>query len=495
MTPNQPASQTPAPPPSEPVSLNLLLADAGLPTLAEDVAITQIAYHTDQVQPGSLFCCLQGTILDGHEFARQAQAQGAAALLCETPLELGLPEVKVASARAVMPRLAAAFYGHPARYLSVVGVTGTNGKTSVVAMLGAIYRAAGQAAVTIGTLSQSALTTPEAPDLQCELAQARDSGSQAVVMEVSSHAIAQHRIDGIGFELCVFTNLSPEHLDYHETLEDYFQTKQSLFTAGHTHRAVVCTDDSFGQELYANLRNGLDASQCATADVKVMAATLDGTLVELDGLQIQLPVPGRLAVVNANIAAAVARKLDLPPEAIKQGLEALPTIPGRFEVVREQPVAVVVDYAHTPQALDLTLQSCRELAQEGSLHVVFGCGGERDPFKRFAMGKLAGELADFSYLTSDNPRGEDPAEIAADIAAGFETGRPGSQARYLVELDRRLAIEKALRTAHAGDLVLIAGKGHETSQQLGSDLLEFDDRLVAGELAEEIFAASSSGEG
>ena len=475
------------------VSLNFMLADAGLPRLAEDMAITAVAYHTDQVQPGSLFCCLPGMLVDGHEFARQAQAQGATALLCETPLGLGLPEIVVPSARIAMPQLAAAFYGHPSRYLSVVGVTGTNGKTSVVAMLGSIYRAAGQAAVTIGTLSQ-ALTTPEAPDLQRELAEALEAGSQAVALEVSSHAIAQHRIDGIGFELCAFTNLSPEHLDYHETLEDYFQTKQSLFTAGHTHQAVVCVDDSFGQELFANLRGGLDASSCATDEVNIVSETLTGSLIEIDGQSIQLPIPGRLAIVNANIAAAIARKLELDPAAIQRGLELVPTIPGRYEVVREQPVAVVVDYAHSPQALEVTLRNSRELAGEGaSLHVVFGCGGERDPFKRFAMGKIAGELADFSYLTSDNPRGEDPADIAADIAAGFETGRPGSQARYLVELDRRLAIEKALRTAHEGDLVLVAGKGHETSQQLGAEALEFDDRQVAGELADEIFATRAQG--
>ena len=475
------------------VSLNFMLADAGLPRLAEDVAITQVAYHTNQVQPGSLFCCLPGMLADGHEFAGQAQSQGAAALLCETPLGLGLPEIVVPSARVAMPQLAAAFYGHPSRYLSVVGVTGTNGKTSVVSMLGSIYRAAGQAAVTIGTLSQE-LTTPEAPDLQRELAAALEAGNQAVALEVSSHAIAQHRIDGIGFELCAFTNLSPEHLDYHETLEDYFQTKQSLFTAAHTHQAVVCVDDSFGQELFANLRGGLDAGSCSTAEVNIVSETLTGSLIEIDGQPIQLPIPGRLAIVNANIAAAIARKLELDSTAVRRGLELLPVIPGRFEVVREQPVAVVVDYAHSPQALEATLRSSRELAGEGaSLHVVFGCGGERDPFKRFAMGKIASELADFSYLTSDNPRGEDPADIAADIAAGFETGRPGGQAHYLVELDRRLAIEKALRTAHEGDLVLVAGKGHETSQQLGDDVLEFDDRQVAGELADEIFAVRSGG--
>jgi len=466
-------------------SLNSLLGDSGLPPVDQDVTISQIAYHSAQVKPGSLFCCLPGQRHDGHSFASQAVAAGAAAVLCERPLDLNVPEIKVASARAAMAQLAASFYGHPSRDIPVVAVTGTNGKTSVVAMLASIHRAAGRQVATLGTLS-GPLTTPEAPELQQQLAQFRCSQT-AVVMEVSSHAIAQHRIDGVSFKLCGFTNLSPEHLDYHSTMDNYFEAKRALFTAQFTRQAVICTDSSYGQKLYDSLPPEITASKCLLADAKVLSQTLAGSTVELAGLTIQLPIPGWFAIANANLACAMAIELGFTAASIKAGLEQLAPIPGRFEVVLAEPVTVVVDYAHTPQALEQALLACRLLVPAGRCHVVFGCGGDRDLSKRPAMGKIASQLADFSYLTNDNPRGESPAKIVNDILAGFEQSQSAGTAAVSVELDRRSAIQQALQAASFGDIVLIAGKGHESTQQIGDAKLPFDDRQTARDIAQGIF--------
>lgn len=496
------------------MSLNELLAGCDLEPVAEDVAISQIAYHSAQAKPGSLFCCLPGERHDGHSFASQAVASGSVAVLCERPLGLNVPEIQVASARAAMAQLASTFHGNPSKDIPVVAVTGTNGKTSVVKMLASIYRAAGRKVATLGTLS-GPLTTPEAPELQQKLAQFRCS-EDAVVMEVSSHAIAQHRIDGISFELCGFTNLSPEHLDYHSTMDRYFEAKKALFAEQFTHKAVICTDGHYGKKLYDSLPLGIRAAKCMLSDVRILAETLEGSTVEIAGLPIRLSIPGWFTIANANMAFAMAAELGFSSASIKAGLEQLSPIPGRFEVVWNEPVTVVVDYAHTSHALEKALLSCRQLTPAGKCHVVFGCGGERDASKRSAMGEAASRLADFIYLTNDNPRGEDPEKIISDILAGIERSQmdggvaassgsapqdsaplgsepqistpPNSDPPYLVELDRRSAIKKALEATNFGDIVLIAGKGHEDTQQIGETQMPFDDREVARELAEAIFS-------
>ncbi len=495
------------------VSLNGLLAECDLPPVTQNSVISQIVYHSDHVSTGSLFCCLPGKQHDGHDFATQAESKGAAAVLCERPLGLDIPQIQVPSARAAMAQLASAFYGHPSKAIPVIGITGTNGKTSVVSMLAEIYRAAGQNVETVGTLTGS-LTTPEAPELQSLLARACSTAS-AMVMEVSSHAIAQHRIDAIDFELCGFTNLSPEHLDYHQTMEEYFAVKKSLFSAEHTRQAVICIDDAYGQQLYDWLSSKLKAVRCATADVTVFTQTLAGSLMSIEGVPIQLPLAGWSAIANANIAFVIARELGFDSQTIKAGLEQMPPIAGRFEIVVKAPVAIVVDYAHTPQALEQALLSCRKLAPDKKCHVVFGCGGERDPSKRPEMGRLAGQLADFVYLTNDNPRQENPEQIISEIVSGIESLRatnsktdghtsagkncaapfsaaPFSVAPYFVELDRRLAIRQALEQADFGDVVLIAGKGHEQTQTIGASTVPFDDRTVARELAKAVFSTDLS---
>lgn len=505
------------------ITLRELLAGAGLAGAGaaeagargthgatDNVAISGLAYHSDRVQPGNLFFCLTGQTHDGHDFAGLAQSQGAAAVVCERSLDLGIPEIQVACSRKALAKVSAAFHGWPSKDITVVGVTGTNGKTGTVAMLAEIIRTAGQAVQTIGTLGNSnaggpdsaagdtpdpttSLTTPQSLDLQRQLHQAKQQ-NQAVVMEVSSHALVQHRIDSIEFDVCGFTNLSPEHLDYHQDMEHYFKAKQSLFTPEHTLRAAICVDDEYGQRLLDGLPQQIQATACSLRDVDIGDESLLGSQIGLLGQDIWLPVPSRFAVANANLAASLARQLGFDGQAIKSGLEQVAPIAGRFEVVCRQPVSVVVDYAHTPQALEQALVSCRRLAAGGKVRVVFGCGGERDISKRPEMGRIAAQLADYVCLTDDNPRGEDPKSIIAQIMSGIKGagGRPQRaelepQIEPQIEPDRRRAIGLTLKSASPGDLVLVAGKGHEQVHITSTGAEPFDDRQVARELAQEIF--------
>jgi UDP-N-acetylmuramoyl-L-alanyl-D-glutamate--2,6-diaminopimelate ligase len=445
------------------------------------VVPSAITHDSRAVERGALFCCLRGDRADGHDFAPAAVAAGATSLLVERHLGTGVAEVLVADSRVAMAPLAAAFFGNPSANLSVVGVTGTNGKTTVTYLLAAILDAAGRMdggppTGVIGTLSGSH-TTPEAPELQARLAAFRDEGRRAVAMEVSSHALAMHRVDATRFAVAVFTNLGRDHLDFHGTEERYFAAKARLFEPDLSAVGVVNIDDPHGRLLF----------DAATIPM-VPFGHADATEVEAEPRQarfrwrhheVRLPLGGSFNVLNAVAAATAASVLGLDTETIVGGLSGAPIVPGRFEPVEAgQGFAVIVDYAHTPDALAEALASARQVTA-GRVIVVFGCGGDRDAAKRPAMGATAAALADVAVVTSDNPRREDPAAIISAVLSGVPAG---ARTRPLVEPDRRAAIALALDTARPGDIVLVAGKGHETTQTIGDQVLPFDDRVVAREL-------------
>jgi UDP-N-acetylmuramoyl-L-alanyl-D-glutamate--2,6-diaminopimelate ligase len=438
-----------------------------------DVVVTGTAHDSRAVRPGDLFCCVPGARRDGHDLAPDAVAAGAVALLCERPLDLGVPEVRVPSVRAAMGPVAAEVAGHPSRDLTVLGVTGTNGKTTVVHLLAAVLEAAERPARVIGTLT-GARTTPEAPELQAALAEARAEGVEAVAMEVSSHALDLHRVDGTWFTVAGFTNLSPDHLDHHGTMEAYFTAKARLLTPSFTDRAVVCADDAHGRLLVDSAVVPTTPVGLADAEDLVLDAT--GSRFRWRGLDVALPLVGRFNVRNALVAAEMAVAAGIDPATVARGLGQAPPVPGRLEPVDVgQPFAVLVDYAHTPDGLEQVIAALQEVGR-GRLTVVFGCGGDRDPVKRPLMGAAAA-AADRVVLTSDNPRSEDPGAIIEAVLPGIP-----SSTDLLVEPDRRAAIAAALDGATAGDVVLVAGKGHETTQVVGDATLPFDDRAVAREL-------------
>jgi UDP-N-acetylmuramoyl-L-alanyl-D-glutamate--2,6-diaminopimelate ligase len=459
------------------VRLDRLLGDVEVLDLRGDptVEVSAVSYDSRAVRPGALFCCVRGERTDGHHHARAATSAGAVALLCDRALPLDVPQVVVPDVRTAMAHAAATFHGHPSRRLEVIGVTGTNGKTTTTHLLQAVLEADGRRTGLIGTLS-GARTTPEAPDLQAQLAQLRDEGHRAVAMEVSSHALAQHRADATWFAVAVFTNLSQDHLDYHHTMEAYFQAKARLFEAGRTATAVVNTDDPHGRIL-------LDAAVVPTRGYSMAdAVDLDvgprGSTFRWEGEPVQLRLGGVFNVSNGLAAAAAARELGVGAPAVAAGLSSVASVPGRFEIVEAgQPFTVVVDYAHTPAGLELLLSDGRRTAAPGArVIVVFGSGGDRDRDKRPLMGAVATRHADVAVLTSDNPRREDPGAIIAEVRSGAsDTGT------LRVEPDRRAAIRLAFAEARAGDVVLIAGKGHETTQVIGRRELPFDDRVVARE--------------
>jgi len=440
-------------------------------------AITSVTHDSRAVTPGALFCCLVGATADGHDHAAAAVAAGGAALLVERPLPLDVPQAVVADTRVALASVAAAFHNHPSRRLAVAGVTGTNGKTTVTYLLAAVLEAADRPSAVIGTIT-GARTTPEAPDLQARLAALAAEGVAAVAMEVSSHALVQRRVDALWFEAVAFTNLSQDHLEYHGTMEDYFAAKASLFDPARARVGVVNADDPWGRRLLDGA-TGLDLRPFSLGDVSSLAVGRDGSTFVLDGHPVRLRICGTFNVSNALAAAALARELGVGPADVAAGLGALAAVPGRFERVDGGgPVAVVVDYAHTPDGLEKVLRAARQLAGDGRVVVVFGAGGDRDHAKRPAMGEAAARLADVAVLTSDNPRSEDPLAIIAEVSAGVT--RPEA---LVVEPDRRAAIALALDTARPGDVVVVAGKGHETVQVFaGGHVVPFDDRAVAREL-------------
>ncbi|MGH9265122.1 MAG: UDP-N-acetylmuramoyl-L-alanyl-D-glutamate--2,6-diaminopimelate ligase [Acidimicrobiales bacterium] len=481
--------------------LSRLLGDVEVRSLRGDpeaAEIVAVAQNADSVVPGALFCCVPGTRADGHDFAPQAVAGGAVALLVQRFLDLDVPQVLVDDVRPAMARVAAALFDHPSRRMAVVGVTGTNGKTTTTHFLRAVLEADGRRAAVIGTLSGSTSrsggrsgpgTTPAAPELQSHLAELAGEGFEAVAMEVSSHALVQHRVDGVRFAVAVFTNLSQDHLDFHGTMEEYFEAKASLFDPARTEVAVVNADDPWGRLLLDEAR--LPTRHYSMAEAVELQLERTGSTFRWEGKPIRLRLPGTANVSNALAAAAAARELGVGPRAVAEGLSNLASVPGRNEAVeRGQPFSVLVDYAHTPDALEHALGDARRIAGSGRVLVVFGCGGDRDRAKRPLMGEVATRLADLAVLTSDNPRSEDPQAIIDDVRRGVQR-----QAALVVEPDRRAAIARALTEARPGDVVILAGKGHETTQTIGNQVVPFDDRAVAAELLGEMSAAGAGGAG
>ena len=479
----------------------LELFDASVDTSVEvrgdDGAVVRAVVHDSRhVVPGALFCCIPGAHTDGHDHAAAAVAAGAIACLVERWLDVDVPQVRVPSVRRALGPICARFQGEPSRAMRVLGVTGTNGKTTTTYLLERIAAAAGERPGIIGTtgarIDGTSLrvphTTPEATELQPLLARMRDAGVDTVAMEVSSHSLDQHRVDGTRFAVTCFTNLSQDHLDYHGTLDAYLAAKERLFTPAFTARAVVGIDDAYGRRLAERARAaGLDVSTFAVdgdADVSVSDVALDAhssTFTIVDGAnrhRVHTPLVGKFNVANALAAFATARAAGFDVDAILAALADPPLVPGRMEPVETgQSFLVFVDYAHTPDALASVLGATRPFVQPGGrLLVVFGCGGDRDRTKRPVMGSVAVESSDVAYLTSDNPRSEEPQAIVRDVLAGV-----GSSDAPVVELDRRQAIRRALRDARPGDVVVIAGKGHESGQTTNGVTVPFDDRVVARE--------------
>ncbi|MDE0654102.1 MAG: UDP-N-acetylmuramoyl-L-alanyl-D-glutamate--2,6-diaminopimelate ligase [bacterium] len=441
---------------------------------SEDPAISAVCEDSREVQPGALFCCVPGRSVDGHDFAEQAVAAGAAALVVERPLPVAVAQLVVPEARAAVGPLALAAAGSPQEHLELAGVTGTNGKTTVTHLLSSILEAADRHCVAIGTLS-GPLTTPRATELACRLGAARAAGARVAALEVSSHGLSQKRVEGLRFAAAAFTNLSAEHLDYHRDMEDYYRAKRTLFEDARSAVSVVCTDDHWGRRLAGEVAG--EVRRCSRADAEVLDSAADYSRIRWRRLEIVLPLGGAHNIANAVVAATVADSLGVGSAEIAEGLQRMPPLRGRFEVVTGSPAVVIVDFAHSPAALEQLLRAGRNLVPAQSrLTVVFGCGGERDEGKREAMGDIASRLADRVVITSDNPRGEDPARIARAIMAGLGAGTAE------VELDRRLAIAAALAGVSPGDVVIVAGKGHETQQIIGGRSLPFDDAAVVREL-------------
>jgi UDP-N-acetylmuramoyl-L-alanyl-D-glutamate--2,6-diaminopimelate ligase len=422
--------------------------------------IRELAYDAREVPRDSLFFCIPGASADGHDFAADAIRGGAVALVVERPLQVEVPQLVVPSVRAAMPRAAVELFGDPTAELPVAAITGTNGKTTTAYLLWSILSAAGRRPGLLTNVErrvgaevhEAGLNTPESIDLQRLFRAMLDGGNRSCVMEATSMASVMGRLDGTRFAVLVFTNLTQDHLDFHGTMEDYFEAKRRLFAQAE--RAVVNAGDPFGARLAAELP---DVQTFTPGDVLG---------------DVELALRGRFNVDNALAAAAAARVLGIPEGAIKAGLEAVNRVPGRFDPVDEgQPFSVVVDYAHTPGALETVLEAARELAR-GRVICVFGAGGDRDRTKRPLMGRVVSELADVAIVTSDNPRNEDPAAIATQVVDDLDLE---------IELDRRRAIERALALAEEGDVVVIAGKGHEQGQEIGGRKLPFDDGDVARE--------------
>ncbi len=450
-------------------------------------SITKVTQDSRNVVPGALFCCVVGGTTDGHDHGGEAVAKGAMALLCEHSMGLGVPELRVGNVREAMGNVAAAFHNFPSRSLQVVGVTGTNGKTTVTWWLKAIFEEAGYPCGLIGTLG-GPRTTPDATELQEQLALLRDEGKTAVAMEVSSHALALSRVEGVLFSMAVFTNLGRDHLDFHVSEEEYFKAKAKLFHPDRTKAAVVNADDPHGRLL-------LDAAQVTTRAYSLSDVTdLHVGLTSCDGVwhgrRLHVPTGGLFNVYNALGAATAALELGIDADVIVEGLAKSTPVPGRFQAVDEgQSFGVIVDYAHTPDGLDQVLQALRSVS-DGRVIVVFGCGGDRDQGKRVLMGEVAAKRADVVIVTSDNPRSEDPQSIIAAIVEGAKNASV-----LEVEQDRRAAIVRALNFAQPGDVVLVAGKGHETTQTTGDAIVPFADAVVVSEELRRLDGVDFAGRG
>ncbi len=471
-----------------------------------DRIVSGVAYDSRSVGDGVVFVAIRGEQVDGNQFVEQAVRNGAAAVVSEAASGSTVPWVQVSSDRSSLALLAANYFGRPTSRMHLVGITGTNGKTTTTYLVESILKAAGHPVTVLGTIDYrgpgfeyaARRTTPEAPDLERIFRSAFEAGCRHAVMEVSSHSIALRRVERLEFEVVAFTNLSGDHLDFHGGMEAYFETKKRLFGGmpGKTPRVgVINRDDvSFGELRTSGLESMLSYGLTDEADVHPTSYSFGsmGTDVSFETprgpLDVQCSLIGRPNLYNVAASVGIALALDVPTGAIVDGLRAIKGVPGRFEIVDcGQPFRVIVDYAHTDDALDNVLRAAREITL-GKLVVVFGCGGERDITKRSRMGEVAGRLSDFAVVTSDNPRGEDPGEIIRMVEEGLRpTGR-----RFASFVDRRDAIAAALGEAGEHDTVVIAGKGHETYQVIGNRQIDFDDRAVTRELLDELQARRNS---
>lgn len=457
--------------------------DADLDEAARRLEITSVELDSRRCGPGSLFVCTPGATTSGVHFVADAMARGAVCVVADVPVE-GVLQVTVprASLRGALARLSSAVVDDPKDSLALVGVTGTNGKTTVTWLLDGILSRSGYLAASIGTLTGSR-TTPAPPELHRALRAVADRASAegldgVVALEVSSHALDQGRVDGLCFDVAVFTNLSHEHLDYHGSMERYFAAKSLLFDEDRSRRAVVCVDDEWGQRLATATR--VPVVTVETTDATALDASIGSTSFELAGERISTRLTGRVNVTNALLALAAAEALGVERTVAARALSAVPPVPGRLEVVGDGGPAVVVDYAHSPDALERVLTDLRSLRPTGQLWCVFGCGGDRDREKRPQMGAIATRLADVTVVTSDNPRSEDPESIIDEVMAGVA---PAASVHR--EADRRAAIHFAIRHASVADVVCIAGKGHEQVQEFATTVIDFDDRTVAAEALSE----------
>ncbi len=451
--------------------------------------VLDLAYNARAARPGALFFCVPGQRADGHDFAGEAVANGAVALVVERPLDLPVPQLVVPDARAAMAVVADEFFGRPTRELLVAGVTGTNGKTTTAYLLHGILEAAGLRPGLLGTVESriggerrpAVRTTAEAIDLERAFREMLEAGNRSCAIEATSHGSELKRLLGVRFSVLVFTNLTQDHLDFHGTLERYFEAKRRLFVEGERPPAAVNVADAHGRRLVGELRARghralLTFGLADDADVRAegLELTAGGARFAAAGIELRTRLLGRFNVENVLGAVAAARLLELADEAIRAGVESVTGVPGRFEPVDEgQPFTVLVDYAHTPDSLENVLRAARALA-EGRVICVFGCGGDRDRSKRPLMGRIASEVSDLTIVTSDNPRSEDPGAIIEEILGGVVTD-------VEVEPDRRSAIGRAMEIARPGDVVVIAGKGHEQGQELAGRKIPFDDREVARE--------------
>ena len=449
-----------------------------------------------------LFFCIPGSRYDAHNFAPQALENGCIALVVERYLELDVPQVLVRNSRAAMARIAEAFFGHPARQMRLVGITGTKGKTTTSYMLKSICEKAGFRCGLIGTTGnmigtrkiKSSYTTPDPIELQQTLREMADAGVQVVSMEVSAHAIDMHRLDGMRFEVGCYTNLSQDHLDYFHTMSHYFETKKRFFTEGYVENAALNADDENTEEIRRDLRvphitYGIAANADLFArdiEISETGVSFELQLQGMHNIPVRLQMTGMFNVYNALAAASCAMILGISAEDIRAGLESIQSVPGRIEMLDTgTPFRVILDYSHSPDALKNILKTVRGFTK-GRLIALFGCGGDRDQGKRPIMGRIGGQLADFCILTSDNPRSEDPMDILAAIEEGIKpVGKP-----YVVIENRREAIRYALTHAGDSDIIVLAGKGHETYQEIKGVKHPFDEKVIVQELLRQMRESS-----
>ena len=471
--------------------------EADVPASAGELDIRQVACDSRKVQPRALFFALHGAKANGNAFIRDAVSRGAVAIASEDAVPATMPSsvawIRVAHARRVLAMTASNFFGHPAAALQLVAVTGTNGKTTTTSLVDAIIKASGAKTGLFGTIAYhtplgdypAPNTTPESVDLQGFLAEVRDAGGRYGVLEASSHSLAMDRLWGCHFAAAVFTNLTREHMDYHKTFDDYFAAKLRLFDgtgAGAPDAAVLNTDDEYGKRMAGLAKNAITYGLTSGAELtaKKFQLTFSGlsfTAQTPKGkVEIESSLVGRINVYNILAAIGAAQALELSNEVIASGIRSLQSVSGRFQsIALGQPFLVVVDYAHTDDALENLIRTARELNPKGRVITLFGCGGLKDRTKRPVMGEVAGRLSDLTILSSDNPKSEDPLKIISDIVVGLQK----THGKYMIEPDREKAIGLAIDEARAGDILLLAGKGHENYQILADRTVEFDDRQVA----------------